>query len=201
MKTYVATNNPGKLRELKAIFARSPLQIVTPRKRIAIDVVENAPTYAGNALIKAQALAAELRSRHIGAAVLADDSGLEVDALDGRPGIHSARYGGPEMEWPQRRAALLAELRGVPPYRRAARFVCTLCLIRPHGEPVFASGEVSGYVLEAERGSGGFGYDSIFLHPPYGRSFAALTEKEKNDVSHRRRAAEALIAMLQPAVE
>jgi len=149
VKTYVATNNPGKLRELKAIFARSPLQIVTPRKRIAIDVVENAPTYAGNALIKAQALAAELRSRHIGAAVLADDSGLEVDALDGRPGIHSARYGGPEMEWPQRRAALLAELRGVPPYRRAARFVCTLCLIRPHGEPVFASGEVSGYVLEA----------------------------------------------------
>ena len=201
MKTYVATNNPGKLRELKAMFARSPLQIVTPRKHLTIDVIENAPTYAGNALIKAQALAAELRSRHLGAAVLADDSGLEVDALGGRPGIYSARYGGPEMEWPERRAALLDELRGVPPYRRAARFVCVLCLIRPNGEPVFATGEVHGYVLEAERGTSGFGYDSLFLYPPYGRSFAALAEKEKNEVSHRRRAAEALLAALQPAVE
>ena len=196
MKTYVATNNPGKLRELKALFARSAVAIVTPRKRVALDVAEDASTYAGNALLKAQALAADLRERHIAAAVLADDSGLEIDALGGRPGIYSARYGGAEIDWPARRAALLAELRGVPPYRRTARFLCTLALIEPHGEPLLARGEVSGYILESETGTGGFGYDAVFLHPPSGRSFAALSEKEKNAVSHRRRAVDALLAML-----
>lgn len=197
MKTYVATNNQGKLRELKALFARSPIQIVTPRKRVALNVVEDAATYPGNAILKAQALAAALHERHVAATVLADDSGLEVDALGGRPGIYSARYGGPEMDWPTRRAALLGELRGIPPYRRAARFVCALVLLEPHGEPVVAMGEVSGFILEAESGTGGFGYDPIFLYPPSGRSFAALSEKEKNAVSHRRLAADALLAILR----
>jgi XTP/dITP diphosphohydrolase len=197
VKTYVATNNSGKLRELKALFARSPVQIVTPRKQAPIDVVEDAPTYADNAIRKAQALAVALRERHIAAAVLADDSGLEVDALGGRPGLHSARYGGPEMDWPARRAALLEELRGVPPFRRTARFVCVLALIQPGHEPMIATGEVQGYILEAERGTGGFGYDAVFLYPPAGRSFAALSEKEKNAVSHRHNAADALLAMLR----
>jgi XTP/dITP diphosphohydrolase len=201
VKTYVATGNPGKLRELKALFAKSPLQIVTPRKLAPLGVAEDAGTYAGNAMLKAQALAAALRERHVSAAVLADDSGLEVDALGGRPGVHSARYGGREMEWPARRAALLEELRGVPPYRRTARFVCELVLIPLHGEPITARGEVNGYVLEAERGSGGFGYDAIFLHPPSGRSFAALSEKEKNAVSHRHNAAQVLLAMLREPKE
>jgi XTP/dITP diphosphohydrolase len=196
VKTYVATTNPGKLRELKALFTRSPLQIITPRKRVDLDVVEDAGTYAGNAILKAKALAAALRERHISAAVLADDSGLEVDALEGRPGIYSARYGGAEVDWPARRAALLAELRGVPPYRRTARFVCALALIEPHGEPIVAMGAVRGHILEAEIGTGGFGYDALFLHLPSGRSFAALSEKEKNAVSHRARAAEALLAIL-----
>jgi len=196
VKTYVATNNPGKLRELKALFAKSPLQIVTPRKHIDLSVVESAPNYRGNALLKAQALAAALRDKHVSAAVLADDSGLEIDALEGRPGVHSARYGGPEMGWPARRAALLAELRGIPPYRRGARFVCALVLVEAHGEPLAVTGEVRGYILESESGTGGFGYDSVFLYPPFGRSFASLSEKEKNAVSHRARAAEAMLAML-----
>jgi len=197
VKTYVATGNPGKLRELKALFTRSPLQIVTPRKPLALDVIENARNYEGNALLKATALATALRERRMSAAALADDSGLEVDALGGRPGILSARYGGEEIDWPSRRAALLQELRGVPPYRRKARFVCMLVLIEPHGEPIVARGEVNGYILESESGSGGFGYDALFLHPPAGRSFAALSEKEKNAVSHRARAAEALLAILR----
>jgi XTP/dITP diphosphohydrolase len=197
VKTYVATSNPGKLRELKAMFARSPLQIVTPRKFAQLDVVESASTYAGNAILKARALAATLRDRHVAAAVLADDSGLEVESLGGRPGVHSARYGGAELAWPARRAALLEEMRGVPPYRRNARFVCFLALIEPHGDPVVAMGEVNGYVLEHESGTGGFGYDPVFLYPPAGRSFAALDEKEKNAVSHRRAAADALLAMLR----
>lgn len=197
MKTYVATSNPGKLRELKMLFAKSPLQIVTPRKLAALDVSEDAATYEGNAMLKAHAFAAALRERHVAAAVLADDSGLEVDALGGRPGIHSARYGGPEMTWPARRAALLAELRGVPPFRRTARFVCVLVLIPGQGESITVRGEVKGYVLEAESGNGGFGYDALFLYPPAGRSFAALSEKEKSTVSHRHDAAEALLASLR----
>ncbi|WP_300609334.1 RdgB/HAM1 family non-canonical purine NTP pyrophosphatase [Trebonia sp.] len=197
MKTYLATTNPGKRRELKALFAKSAVQIVTPRKIVELEVVESATTYAGNALLKAEALAAALRERHVAAAVLADDSGLEVVALDGRPGIYSARYGGPEMDWPERRAALLHELRGVPPYRRAARFVCALALVEPHGKPIVATGEVQGYVLEAERGTGGFGYDAVFLYPRLGRSFAALSEKEKNAVSHRYNAAQALLTILR----
>jgi len=199
VKAYVATSNAGKMRELKALFARSAIQIVTPRKRVELGVVEDAEDYAGNALLKARALSAALRERRVTAAVLADDSGLEIDALGGRPGIHSARYGGPEMEWPARRAALLAELRGVPPYRRTARFVCVLTLLQPDVDPITARGEVNGYILEAECGNGGFGYDSVFLYPPQGRSFAAMSEKDKNAVSHRRRAVDALLAGLSQA--
>ena len=198
MKTYVATQNAGKLHELRAIFSGSPLELAKPRKYAA--VVEDADTYAGNALIKARALAATLRERGIEGMVLADDSGLEVDALEGKPGIYSARYGGADIGWPERRAALLAEVRGVPPYRRAARFVCALAFIEPGREPIIATGQVTGYLLEVESGAGGFGYDPLFFHPPSGRSFAALTEKEKNAVSHRRRAADVLLAALRNRV-
>jgi XTP/dITP diphosphohydrolase len=195
VKTYLATGNAGKIRELKAIFARSALALVVPRNYA--DVIEDAGSYTGNAMLKAQALAKALHRRHVAAAVLADDSGLEVDALDGRPAVESARYGGEEIDWPERRAALLSELRGVPPYRRTARFVCVLTLIETGREPMSAIGEVHGYILEAESGTGGFGYDPLFFYPPFARSFAALTEKEKNSVSHRRRAADALLAMLR----
>ena len=195
MKTYVASRNAGKLRELKAIFAKSELQLGTYRKYA--DVLEVAGSYAGNAMLKAQTLADALREAGVAAAALADDSGLEVDALGGRPGVYSARFGGPDMEWPQRRIALLDELRGFPPYRRAARFVCALVLIEPGREPLVATGSVGGFILEAERGTGGFGYDTLFLYPPRGVSFATLSEKEKNAVSHRRRAADALLAMLR----
>jgi XTP/dITP diphosphohydrolase len=194
VKTYVATRNPGKLRELKAMLAGSPLQLTAYRKYSA--PVEDADSYAGNALRKARALATALQDAGVAASVLADDSGLEVDALGGRPGVHSARYGGAAIGWPERRAALLAELRGVPPYRRTARFVCALVLLQPDREPLVAGGDVAGYILESESGSAGFGYDALFFHPPSGRSFASLSEKEKNAVSHRGRAARALLTAL-----
>jgi XTP/dITP diphosphohydrolase len=194
VKVYIASRNVGKVRELKQIFAKSPLSLGTYRKYA--DVLEVAGSYTGNAMLKAQSLAASLQKAGIEAGALADDSGLEVDALGGRPGVYSARFGGPELEWPQRRAALLDELRGIPPYRRAARFVCALAFVEPGREPVVATGRVDGYILEAERGSGGFGYDALFLYPHEGRSFAMLSEKEKNGISHRRRAADALLTML-----
>jgi XTP/dITP diphosphohydrolase len=198
VKTFVATQNAGKLRELRAIFTGSSLTLAKPRKYAA--AVEDADTYAGNALLKAQALADTLQKRGIEGMVLADDSGLEVDALEGRPGVYSARYGGADIGWPERRAALLAEVRGVPPYRRSVRFVCALALIEPGREPVVVTGHVNGYLLEVESGVGGFGYDPLFFHPPSGRSFAALSEKEKNAVSHRRRAADALLSALRSRV-
>jgi XTP/dITP diphosphohydrolase len=198
VKTFVATQNAGKLRELRAIFAGSSLALAKPRKYTA--AVEDADTYAGNALLKAQALAETLQKRGIEGIVLADDSGLEVDALEGRPGVYSARYGGADIGWPERRAALLAEVRGVPPYRRSVRFVCALALIEPGREPIAVTGHVNGYLLEVESGAGGFGYDPLFFHPPSGRSFAALSEKEKNAVSHRRRAADALLTALRSRV-
>lgn len=194
MKTYVATTNEGKLRELRAIFAGSPLKLMKPRKLLAVD--ETATTFEGNALLKARSLADMLAARGTDAAVLADDSGFAVDALGGRPGILSARYGGTEIDWPQRRALLLEELRGVPPYLRTAHFVCALVFIAPGAAPITAVGRVDGVVLDSERGAGGFGYDPLFYYPPAGRSFAALSEQEKNAVSHRRLAAEALLALL-----
>lgn len=194
MKTYVATTNEGKLRELKAIFGRSPLQLTKPRKLVAVE--EDASTFEGNALLKARSLADALASRGTHAAVLADDSGFAIDALGGRPGIRSARYGGTEIDWPQRRALLLAELRGVPPFLRAAHFVCALVFIAPGSEPITAVGRVDGFVMETEVGSNGFGYDPLFFYPPTRCSFAALSELEKNAVSHRRRAAEVLLPLL-----
>jgi XTP/dITP diphosphohydrolase len=194
VKTYVATTNDGKLRELRAIFAQSQLKLMKPRKLAAVQ--EDAATFEGNALLKARSLADALAARDTNAAVLADDSGFAVDALEGRPGIHSARFGGTDIDWPERRALLLAELRGVPPFLRTAHFVCALVFIAPGAEAITAVGRVDGFVLDAESGSNGFGYDPLFFYPPARCSFANLSAEEKDAVSHRRRAAEALLALL-----
>jgi XTP/dITP diphosphohydrolase len=132
--------------------------------------------------------------------VLADDSGLEVDALGGRPGVLSARYGGSEIPWPQRRALLLSELAAVPEGGRTARFVCVLALIFPGGDLLTPTGAVEGFIAASERGSGGFGYDPLFFFPPGGGTFAQLSQEEKNRVSHRRRAAEQLLAAVRARV-
>jgi XTP/dITP diphosphohydrolase len=195
MKTYLASTNAGKQRELQAIFASSELDLVRyPDYR---EPAEDAPSYIGNAILKARALAEQLREAGVEAAVLADDSGIEVDALGGRPGLRSARYAGPESDWPQRRALLLSELQGVPDLMRTARFICVMALIVPGREMLTSLGVVEGYILGSERGSGGFGYDPLFLYPAAGLSFAELAPEEKNAVSHRRRAADALLAALR----
>ena len=198
MITYVASKNAGKLRELTAMFAGSALDAAAYPGYV--DVVEDAGTYAGNALLKAGALRAQLERAGIAAAVLADDSGLEVDALGGRPGVLSARFGGAGATWPQRRALLLRELDGVARSQRRARFVCVMALIVPSSEAIFGSGQVEGCIAERESGSGGFGYDPLFFYPPLGRTFAELPPHEKDAVSHRRRAAQAVLAALAQRV-
>ncbi|PZR56131.1 MAG: non-canonical purine NTP pyrophosphatase [Candidatus Meridianibacter frigidus] len=196
MKTYVATKNADKLRELRAIFARSALELdANPKYR---DVEEGDTNYADNAKLKARALSAQLREVGIGAAVLADDSGIEVDALDGRPGVLSARYAG-DVSWPERRAQLLREVRGLPADRRGCKFVCAMAFIYPDGSFVEGYGEAEGRLTTQECGKNGFGYDPIFFYPPAGKTFAELSEHEKNHVSHRYHAAQSVLDKLANA--
>jgi XTP/dITP diphosphohydrolase len=197
MKTFVATKNLGKLAEMREIFAGSALELDT--YPLYADVEESADDYVGNARLKAAALAAQLREAGIAAAVLADDSGLEVAALDGRPGIYSARYAGVATSWPDRREALLAELRDVEPDRRGGRFVCSMVLLLPDGRELDGFGTVAGRMVEEVRGRFGFGYDPLFVPDGDTRTFAEFPEAEKNRVSHRRRAADALLAILANA--
>ena len=199
-KLLLATNNKGKLRELRAILAGLPIKLVTPADiRLELDVPEDGSTYAGNASKKALAFA--LAS---GLTALADDSGLEVDALHGAPGLYSARYGAPLRLPPfsgkmggrggdaDRRAFLLQNLRGANAARPwSARFRATVAVAGPEGSVQIVEGTCEGEVIPEERGAGGFGYDPIFLLPELGKTMAELPEETKNRLSHRARAVQA----------
>ena len=145
---------------------------------------EGETSYADNALGKARAVAAAT-----GELALADDSGIEVDALSGRPGVLSARYGGAALTDPDRCRVILEEMAGVPAECRGARFRCLIAIVCPReGRETTMEGVVEGVLLEAPRGAGGFGYDPIFFYPPLGKSFAEISAEEKNRVSHRAQA-------------
>jgi XTP/dITP diphosphohydrolase len=152
---------------------------------------ETGTTYHENALIKARAAL-----RATGAAALGDDSGLEVDALGGAPGLHSARWGGPELDDDGRNALLLERLRGVPTERRTARYRCVIALVEPGGRERVVEGTVEGRITEALHGTGGFGYDPLFFYPPLGRTFGEIPAAAKHEVSHRGVAARAARALL-----
>ena len=184
-RLLVATHNRGKLREYAALLADLPIEVTwLDAEGIDHEVDETGATFAENALLKARAYAA--RS---GMLTWADDSGLEVDALDGRPGVYSARYGGPGLSDDARYRALLAELEGVPDGARTARFRCVVAIASPDGEFFTTDGTVEGTILHAARGSNGFGYDPIFFVPEYAASMAELPAEVKNRISHRARAA------------
>jgi XTP/dITP diphosphohydrolase len=188
----VATLNPAKGREIAEILADLPYDV-----RVLADVPgamlpeETESTYRGNALLKARAAA-----RQSGTLALADDSGIEVDALGGAPGVLSARFGGPGLDDRGRVALLLERLRDVPSERRTARFRCVIALVDPDGAEHVVEGTAEGVIAEAPRGAGGFGYDPVFFSPPLGRTFGELTEAEKARVSHRGAALRAARALL-----
>lgn len=194
MKTFVATKNLGKLAEMRAIFKGSALELETYASYV--DVPEGADDYTANARLKAQALRAQLIAANQAAAVLADDSGLEVAALDGRPGVLSARYAGENAMWPVRRQTLLDEVAASRNLDRGARFVCAMVLLMPDGNEIAALGEVRGRILSQLRGDSGFGYDPLFVADNDTRTFAELSDEEKNAKSHRGRAADALLKAL-----
>lgn len=198
IELVLASNNAGKLAELRAVLGDLPLHLSTLADRALPSPAEPATTFIGNALIKAHAAASAT-----GGWVLADDSGLLVDALDGAPGVISSHYAGQRATGPAHIAKLLAALRGVPDSQRTAHFHCVLVLLRGPADPapLIAQGRWSGLVLTAPRGAGGFGYDPIFLDPELGLSAAELAAAVKNQQSHRGRALRALRAQLQPLLE
>lgn len=185
MKLVLATGNAHKREEMAAIIAALglPLTVVAPAGSLP-EVVEDGDTLEANAIKKARTVALAL-----GLPALADDTGLEVDALGGAPGHHAARYAGPEQDAAKNVAKLLAALGGVPLPRRTARFRCVVALVvDPRGEPLLGEGRVEGLIAEARAGAGGFGYDPVFWLPESSCTLAELPEAAKNALSHRYRA-------------
>ncbi len=190
MKVLLATNNQHKADEIRHALSIPGWEFVTLAEAgIRSDPAEDAETFLGNARIKAQAA-----HEASGMAVIADDSGLQVDALGGAPGVHSARYAGPESDDGANNAKLLAELEGVADEERTARFVCTLVFVDESGEEIVAEGAVEGRIGSAEQGSEGFGYDPLFFPDEYDGevTFAQVPEADKSRISHRGRALKAL---------
>lgn len=184
MKRLVfATRNAGKLREAQEILSVHGITVVGAAELDLPDVEETGETFEANALLKA-----ESASRASGLPALGDDSGLEVDALGGRPGVYSARYGGPGLDDAGRRAKLLGELADVPDAKRTARFTCAVALVTPGAETRTARGTCEGRILREERGTGGFGYDRLFAPEGYEETFGSLDASVKHSLSHRGRA-------------
>jgi XTP/dITP diphosphohydrolase len=191
-RLVVATLNRAKGRELLELLGDVPWEV-----SLLADVPgatlpeETGASYADNALIKARAGA-----RATGATALADDSGIEVDALGGGPGLRSARWDNAGLDDAGRNALLLERLRGVPPDKRTARYRCVIAIVDPEGRARVVQGTCEGLIAEAPRGSGGFGYDPIFFFPPLGRTFGEVEAARKHAVSHRGIAARAARALL-----
>ena len=182
MRILLATTNRGKLDELRQIISGLGFEVIGLSDCESTEELEIAPTFAENALLKARCY-----HRLHGLPTIADDSGLEVDALGGAPGVHSARYAGPNSSDADRIAKLLADLKDVPLERRHARFICAAAMVWDGGEKVFQS-DAAGVILASPRGQNGFGYDPVFFSEALGRTFAELTRSEKAEVSHRGRA-------------
>lgn len=194
----LATANRAKARELRALLDGIPYRVLDLTDFPSLTLPpEGQESYGANALLKSRAVATAT-----GMLALADDSGIEVDALGGRPGVLSARYGGEGLSDEERCVEMLRELREVPPERRTARYRCVVALSAPEGPEMTAEGVVDGMLLDAPRGSGGFGYDPLFYYPALGATFAQISPEAKHAVSHRGRAmAEARRILLEWAGE
>ncbi len=180
-KLLVATHNPGKIREYRELLADLPLEVTSlDAEGITQDVEETGATFAENAILKARSYAAMT-----GLWAWADDSGLEVAALDGRPGVYSARYGGPGRTDQDRCQTILDELKHIPQAEWTARFHCVVAIALPHGRVYTADGAVEGAITAHPRGSNGFGYDPIFYIPQFNATMAELSPETKNRISHR----------------
>ena len=184
-KAVIASRNSGKIEEIKEVLSKFGI-IAISRDEFGIEkfeVEETGSTLEENSFIKAMAI-----SEIAGIPVIADDSGLEVDALNGRPGVYSARYAGDHCSMQDNRDKMLKELKGVPKDERTARFISVITMIFDNGDKISARGECEGMIAEEERGDKGFGYDPIFIPNGYDITFAEMSQEEKNSISHRGKA-------------
>lgn len=193
-----ATGNAGKMKEIRMILADLGLEIQSMKEAgVDIDIVENGKTFEENALIKATAIAEELKNHNVQAVVLADDSGLEIDYLNKEPGIYSARYLGENTSYTIKNANLIERLAGVPDEKRTARFVCAIAAVFPDDRTFQTRATIEGRIGYEEKGENGFGYDPIFYLPEYGMYSAELAPEEKNRISHRGKALEEMKKVLK----
>ncbi len=191
-KIVLATRNKGKIREMQALLKDFGVEVISAFDLPDVpEVVEDGETFFENSMKKAREIALAT-----GITALADDSGLVVDALDGSPGVRSARYAGENADDNMNNMKLLSDLEGVAPEKRTARFKCVMVLYDPSGAWISAEGTCEGVIAPEPSGSGGFGYDPVFFVPELGRSMAELTPEEKNAISHRGRAIKALRSQL-----
>ncbi|HET8913108.1 MAG TPA: RdgB/HAM1 family non-canonical purine NTP pyrophosphatase [Ktedonobacteraceae bacterium] len=182
----LATSNPHKVEEFRAIFSDLPYRLLSLQDiQLDMDVEETGTTFRENAELKALAYA-----KASGLLSLADDSGLEIDALGGAPGVYSARFGGLDLSYPERFRLIFERLKDVPAEQRTARFRCVIMIADPSGYTKSADGTVEGLIIDPPRGPNGFGYDPIFYLPDLGKTSAELDPAVKNRISHRGRAAE-----------
>ncbi|UCE26033.1 MAG: RdgB/HAM1 family non-canonical purine NTP pyrophosphatase [Candidatus Coatesbacteria bacterium] len=193
MRIILATNNENKVAEISAILDAFGITVEGAASAGGMpEVEEDGVTFAENALAKARAGA-----RNFGEPALADDSGLEIPALDGRPGVYSARYAGPSCSYADNNRKLLGEMTDLEGDKRRGRFVCSAALAFPDGQEYVVEGELFGTITTEPRGSGGFGYDPVFVPDGRGRTLAEMNSEEKNDISHRRRAFEKMAGVLR----
>ena len=186
-KLIIASNNQGKINEIKKVIKDMPINVFSLKDiGLDIDVEEDGITFEENAKKKSEEIYKELiKKGENNFIVMSDDSGLEVEYLNGEPGVYSARYAGEHGNDKKNNEKLLLNLKGVSYDNRSARFVCQLALINDKNIYKSVTGTVNGYILEEERGYDGFGYDPLFLYEPLNKTFAELTIDEKNDISHR----------------
>lgn len=184
VRIIFATGNEGKMREIRMIMADLGMEILSMKEAgISADVDENGVTFEENAVIKAKAIAQQCQD-----IVLADDSGLEIDALNKEPGVYSARYMGEDTSYHVKNQSLIDRLEGVPDEKRTARFVCAIAAVLPDGKILESKAAMEGRIGYEERGENGFGYDPIFMLPDYGKSTAEISPEVKNQLSHRGKA-------------
>lgn len=192
MRIVIATGNKDKVREINEILKGTEFDAVS-MKEIGIDpeIIEDADSFEGNALIKAKTVH-ELTKEY----VMADDSGLCIDALDGAPGIYSARFCGEDSTYEEKFKKIFEMLKDVPEEKRTAQFVCAIAVVRPDGSSFTVRGECHGVLHEKPMGEGGFGYDPIFYVPEFGMTTAQMTKDQKNSISHRGKALRAMVDKL-----
>ena len=196
MKVVLASKNPHKLVEISKITEKFGMELILQSQLgVDIDVEETGTTFEENSFLKAEAV-----MKATGLPALADDSGIAVDALNGEPGVYSARYGFDESldDW-GRLELLLKNTEHVPDGQRQAQFVCVITMVTPDGKTIQARGEIHGELTREPRGENGFGYDPIFYYPPYGKTTAEMAPEEKNAVSHRGNALRVLNDRLKEA--